>query len=247
MIEIKRARPLALIADSDPSHRKILAFALKKLEIDTIEVDSAKEYIDKMRHHTPDVSFVDLNLEGLGVGFTVVKAVRRAMGTLPYIVVTADTAEITAITHAMESGANDCLVKPYDLNILAAKMTRVIRTEALLASTPQLLPIPDGGVEASLFLDLEILSVRETGFEFLSKHWIAKGVPIYVDSPELQSITGRPAPLLLIIQDSWVADDQTRYGLATQFDERDVELRQKLRSWLTQRSTKTQESTQNSP
>jgi DNA-binding NtrC family response regulator len=97
------------------------------------EVDvaaSAEDGLDAVERATPDAVVLDVRLPGMD-GLSAMRAFRARLGSAPIVVVTAFGNLETAV-RAMEGGAFDYLVKPFDLDRAAAVVSR-----ALEASKPR--------------------------------------------------------------------------------------------------------------
>jgi ActR/RegA family two-component response regulator len=75
--------PKALIVEDDEIQAKILQVVLTRLGIEVHLVKTAKEFVAKIKPLKPDFCLVDLNVESLGVGFSVIQAVRKVLGSDP--------------------------------------------------------------------------------------------------------------------------------------------------------------------
>jgi two-component system response regulator QseB len=75
-----------------------------------------------------DVLLLDLGLPGKG-GDEVLKTIRRAGNTIPVLILTARDA-VTDRIAGLDSGADDYLTKPFDLDELAARIRAVHRRRA---------------------------------------------------------------------------------------------------------------------
>ncbi|MBI3557650.1 MAG: response regulator [Deltaproteobacteria bacterium] len=167
--------PLALLVDDDPAHNKILSAVLKKLGITSIVTTNAKEFLARLKEVKPTICLVDLNIDELGVGYTLIKAVRKVLGTSMPIIVLSGQSDRQAIAHALEVGANDFIAKPLDRAILASKLTRYMMTEELLSSQSAFFPVPEGGSDANIELEFELREVDEFGIRLSSRHLLNKG------------------------------------------------------------------------
>jgi two-component system response regulator QseB len=81
-----------------------------------------------LRAETYDVLLLDLGLPGKG-GDEVLKTIRRAGNTIPVLILTARDA-VTDRIAGLDSGADDYLTKPFDLDELAARIRAVHRRRA---------------------------------------------------------------------------------------------------------------------
>lgn len=110
-----------------------------------------------------DLMVLDLNLPKLD-GMGVLDGVRRKRPSLPVLVVTGRS-RLEDRVHALDSGADDCLLKPFSFTELAARVRALLRRRPVVA--PTLLKIAD------LELDRVERTVRRAGkrIELTSKEF----------------------------------------------------------------------------
>lgn len=72
-----------------------------------------------------DIAIVDVNLPGLS-GFEIVRALRKRGGTIPVIMLTA-RAELVDRVEGLDAGADDYLVKPFEMAELTARIRALSR------------------------------------------------------------------------------------------------------------------------
>jgi len=84
--------------------------------------ESAEEFL---RHERYDLMILDINLPGKD-GFSVLKELRKEKNTTPVLVLTARS-EIDDRVSALDVGADDYLVKPFDFRELEARARALLR------------------------------------------------------------------------------------------------------------------------
>ena len=225
-------KPLALIIDDDEDFNKILKVFLAKLGLKVETTASPADFLKKLKTAKPSICLIDLNIGELGVGYTIIKAVRSVLGPdLPLLVVSS-LSDRQSIAHALELGANDFIVKPVQAKVLSAKLARFVDSEELKDSKQPFIRAPLGGVPAHLDIDMLITDVDEFGVRVLSPHLLVKGTVVYLDNDLVQQITCRAQPVLMTVTSTWVESDQKRYGVALEFDQTDEQLKESVRRWL---------------
>lgn len=229
--------PTALLADDDPEHNRVMSVVLRKLGVHAVVAHTAKEFLQKLKEMRPAICLVDLNIDQLGVGYTLIKAVRKVLGDqLPIIVLSAAT-DRQAIAHAVEVGANDFISKPLDRAILASKLTRYLMTEQLLAAQTGWFPVPQGGAPTTFTLDFQITEVDEFGIRLVSPHLLNKGSVFYIDGAVLHGVTGSAEPYLFTIASTWIEPDGVSYGAFAEFDYTNENVMAAVRRWLSRNSS----------
>ncbi len=151
-----------LLAEDD---KMIGAAVVEALKDEAYAVDWVRDgglAIEATRSETYDLLLLDLGLSAVD-GLDVLKTVRGTNTKLPVIILTARDALDDRI-QGLDLGADDYLVKPFEIQELLARMRAVIRREGSGAS-----PILSNGKllldpttrEASFFGEKAILSARE--------------------------------------------------------------------------------------
>lgn len=114
-----------LIVEDNLDMRHTLRDYLESHGFDVRTVDSTEDGIDEVDEHDFDIGLIDLNLPGKS-GFDMVEYIRGQENTMPLIVLTARSG-INDKLHGFELGATDYVVKPFDLQELAARMRAHLR------------------------------------------------------------------------------------------------------------------------
>ncbi|MGD9842048.1 MAG: response regulator transcription factor [Steroidobacteraceae bacterium] len=103
-----------------------------------------------------DVVVLDVMLPGQD-GFAVVSALRQASNFVPVLMLTA-LHRPEDVLKGFESGADDYLPKPFDLNILLARIRSLLRRRAWVGDTPA--PAKDDTELASFEFDGKVVDFR---------------------------------------------------------------------------------------
>lgn len=229
------ARPRALIVDDDPIQCRILGAVMKKLGIDAEMFSTSHEFINRLKSAKADFCLIDLNLESLGTGFTIIEAVRKVMGSEPVLIVISGNGDRSAIAHALEVGANDYLIKPLDRDVLIAKLSQYVMTEQIGDARVPLLPVPQGGTAATVELDYEVCEVDEFGLVLKGRHLPVKGLALPVEGPLMQEMTGDAKAVLLTVASTWVGEDG-QYRVSAEFDASNDKLMNAVRRWISEKA-----------
>ena len=124
-----------LIVEDDALLADGLARTLRRSGHTADCVTSAEHAALALEHDAFDVMLLDLGLPGSD-GFELLARLRRRGNTLPVIVITARDA-LTDRVRGLDLGADDYLVKPFELEELEARVRALIRRRATPV-TPQL-------------------------------------------------------------------------------------------------------------
>lgn len=117
------------MVEDDDRVRAALRLALEDEGYEVAEAAEAETALESLRSQVPDVIMVDLMLGEMD-GFTCIREVRRNHD-VPIIVVSArdDTHDVVA---ALEAGADDYVIKPFEIKELTARI-RALRRRATVA------------------------------------------------------------------------------------------------------------------
>ena len=128
-----------LVIDDDPTVTSVLkrGLAYEGFTVDT--ADSGARGLAIARDHTPDLVILDVMLPGLD-GVHVLERLRQADAQLPIMMLTARDAPADQV-HGLEQGADDYMVKPFTLTVLAARVKALLRRRE--QDTPEVLRFAD--------------------------------------------------------------------------------------------------------
>lgn len=113
----------ALVIDDSRAMRTILRGILTSLEFDVVEAADGRQAVDILSEDGDfDLALVDWNLPEMS-GLEIVTAVRKdpRLASLPLLMVTTET-EFERVTQALQAGANEYIMKPFDRDMLLDKL-----------------------------------------------------------------------------------------------------------------------------
>jgi CheY-like chemotaxis protein/HAMP domain-containing protein len=112
----------ALVVDDDDTVRAIAAKLLEKNHISVVTAIHGKDALDKLEHNHFDMILLDLMMPEMN-GFEVLKHIKDnpAYNTLPVIVVSS-ISDKEAIVEALNTGATDFIIKPFNHDELIARI-----------------------------------------------------------------------------------------------------------------------------
>lgn len=154
-----------LIVDDDPSIGEVLELFLHAEGYDTRVALSGPDAITAFDEYQPHLVLLDLNLPGMD-GISVCRTIREYSGT-PIIMVTART-DPQDIVHGLEAGADDYVEKPFNEQILSARIRACMRRP--VTSTSAELAVGDIVIDLrghTVTRDGEPISLTPLEFELL--------------------------------------------------------------------------------
>jgi len=114
-----------LIVDDSKVIRMVARKILEELEFTTEEAADGQEAIDACQRSFPDAVLLDWNMP-VKDGIEFLKELRAMPGgDAPIVVFCTTENDIEHITAAIEAGANEYIMKPFDSEIIQAKFTQV--------------------------------------------------------------------------------------------------------------------------
>jgi len=113
-----------LVADDDPHIRQLLAFALAKAGLDTLEASDGEEAIAMVEAHRPDLLVLDINMPRMD-GIDVCRRL-RAGSDIPILFLSSRDDEIDRIL-GIELGADDYVTKPFSPREVVARTMAILR------------------------------------------------------------------------------------------------------------------------
>jgi len=113
-----------LLVDDDALMRQSLGFNLQQAGYQVFPAESAERALAYAQSKRPDLVLLDINLPGMD-GLDALKHLRDEMG-IPVIFVTARRRELDEIL-GLELGADDYITKPFDFDVLLARVKAVLR------------------------------------------------------------------------------------------------------------------------
>jgi two-component system response regulator MtrA len=113
-----------LVVDDDNALREMVGIVLESEGFDVSYHDAGSGALDKFNEIAPDLVLLDVMLPGKD-GIAVCGEIRSVSGT-PIIMLTAKT-ESEDIVRGLEAGADDYVVKPFEPNVLTARIKARLR------------------------------------------------------------------------------------------------------------------------
>ena len=114
-----------LVVDDSKVIRKVARRILEELSFDIVEAEDGQQALNRCQEKMPDVVLLDWNMPVMD-GLSFLRRLRgTAGGDQPVVVFCTTENDIAHIRAALEAGANEYIMKPFDRDIIEAKFTQV--------------------------------------------------------------------------------------------------------------------------
>lgn len=118
------ARSQILLVEDDHDLREALVTTLELAKFRVREADCAEQALERLAEDTVDMVISDVNMPGMS-GHELLAEVQRRYPGLPMMLMTA-YGQIDQAVSAMQSGATDYLVKPFESQVLVEAVNRIV-------------------------------------------------------------------------------------------------------------------------
>jgi two-component system, OmpR family, KDP operon response regulator KdpE len=132
-----------LIVEDEPALRRTLRTTLNALGFDIGEASNGEEALQNLRMDSYEAVVMDINMPGIG-GMETCRRIRRSFTRLPILMLTVRDSEDDKV-EALESGADDYIVKPFQTRELTARIRSAIR-RFRAPETPSEMPVSIGEI-----------------------------------------------------------------------------------------------------
>ena len=110
-----------LVVDDSRMIRRVASRILKELKFETQEAENGQDAIDRCRMDMPDAILLDWNMPVMD-GLDFLKELRKEpAGKDPIVVFCTAERDVVKITQALEAGADEYVMKPFDSDIIESK------------------------------------------------------------------------------------------------------------------------------
>lgn len=131
-----------LVVDDDALLRRSLAFNLEQAGFRTETAGTAEDALAHVRLDPPDLVILDIGLPGMD-GLDALRVLRQQLN-VPVIFLTARRRELDEVL-GLELGADDYVTKPFDFDVLLARIKAVLRRAGVGApAAPEPTPLVVG-------------------------------------------------------------------------------------------------------
>jgi two-component system chemotaxis response regulator CheY len=114
-----------LIVDDSSIIRKVARRILESLEFQILEAENGEQAFETCRRQLPDAILFDWNMPKMD-GYDFLRALRRLPGgERPKVVFCTTENDVAHIARALQAGANEYIMKPFDKDIVEEKFQEI--------------------------------------------------------------------------------------------------------------------------
>lgn len=114
-----------LVVDDSKVIRKVARRILEELSFNIFEAVDGRDALEQCSNHMPDVVLLDWNMPVMN-GLEFLQELRKTQGVQQPVVVFCTTEnDLNHIRTALEAGADEYIMKPFDREIIEAKFAQV--------------------------------------------------------------------------------------------------------------------------
>jgi two-component system, OmpR family, response regulator MprA len=140
---------MILVVDDDRALREVLRRTLTLNGFEVQLAEDGEQALESVMRSVPDALVLDIGLPGID-GLELCRRVRRLGNRVPILLLTGRDAVADRI-HGLDAGADDYLVKPFDVGELQARLRALVRRAS-----------PDGGGQRLSFGELTLDATRHS-------------------------------------------------------------------------------------
>ena len=114
-----------LVVDDSSVIRKVARRILEGLQFQIIEAEDGEQALQSCQNQLPDAVLLDWNMPKMD-GYEFLRQLRRMPGgDVPRVVFCTTENDVGHIARALHAGANEYIMKPFDKDIVEAKLQEV--------------------------------------------------------------------------------------------------------------------------
>jgi DNA-binding response OmpR family regulator len=125
-----------VVADDDPLIISLISLRLEIAGYEVLAAGDGEEALALIRQSQPAAAILDIEMPRK-TGIDVLEAVRSdpATGKLPVLMLSGERDTVT-VMRAMDSGAGDYMIKPFQPDRLLARMNRLVQSSVMARGKP---------------------------------------------------------------------------------------------------------------
>ncbi len=225
-----------LIVDDDAGFRRTMQAVVSKLGLAPLVASKPAEFLELAAKHKPDLYMIDLQLGDGESGYDLIRPVRAQAGGTVRIFVVSGSGDTASVWHALELGATDFIVKPFDKTQIASKLGRYVGSREISEFQTPWSSLREGTAPATLGVDCELVGIDEVGVKIASAHLIPKGLVVRLAGDFITQLSGAEQILTTVVSTELDPGTQ-RYQAYAEFDPTNLALMKAVRLWLSAKTS----------
>ncbi|MGH1362217.1 MAG: sigma-54-dependent transcriptional regulator [Calditrichia bacterium] len=125
-----------LIVDNEEKFCKVIKASLELEDLEAAYCTSGEAALEYLADHSVDVVVTDLRMDGM-TGIELLEELKKFYPTVEAMLMTAYATQKTAI-EALKKGANDYLIKPFEMDELTIRIKRILEQQQIVAENKRL-------------------------------------------------------------------------------------------------------------
>jgi len=219
------------LVDDGPILRKHIQRVLSKQNYEVEVNSSSKEFLKRFAEFKPDLCLIDINIDEVGDGLLLIKAIRNKIGHQIPIIVISSHEEQKDITNALNIGANDYICKPIEPTILKSKVACYLNPDSV-----DDLPVFSLPSNINPFIklkrSLKLYRISEYGIEFTTKDFYYQESYLELQGGLLDLLELDRTSIRLKVISTEIDKENDINKVYAQFEEDDEELLSKVRDFM---------------
>ncbi len=174
-MSLAKKKNIILVVDREPQTFKIMNLVLDDLDFQVVECTSGKQAIQLCASLKPDIVLLDLYMPDMP-GSDVIKFIRE-WSQVPVIIVSSHETNADVV-EGLNMGADDYVIKPFNTDILRARINASLRKSAVYEmGDSELLngPLCINLVQHQVFLDDTLISFTPKEYDLLQYFMVHRG------------------------------------------------------------------------
>jgi DNA-binding response OmpR family regulator len=223
-----------LTIDDDEDFNALLKAKLKNCKIPVITTTNLADFSKYLGKALPLLCLIDINIdEHEELGLKIIQSIRKKYGhDLPLLVISTIN-EAERITSALEIGATDFIVKPFDPLILEKKIDFFLELENVPKESYK--KIKEGPTAVSINQFINVREITEFGLKVETNIFMARGSIVTLSEGVLEKIGVKGTHPAVIENVKMLKEDL--YETLLEFDADEKEVLSKIKTWLNKQHT----------
>lgn len=193
----------ALILEDSPLDGKVLLRFLEHLGFEAFLAKNQAQFLEIHLDKAPDICMIDLNIDVSGDGFVAIEKLKEIKSQSVIFVVSGETG-ILSVRKALDLGADDYILKPFDYQNLSIRLTRYFEEIMAPDKNRRVLPRPASAAHGEISIPIELISLKEERLYFQTNHLFLKEASVMIKSDILNQLLDAGGPHdFMVVNAEW--------------------------------------------